>query len=123
MTLALSVGLLVGGGVYLMLRRDMLRIALGFTLLSHGVNLLLISAGGAAWRDEPFGTHVDTATAADPLPQAFVLTAIVIAFSISVLMFVTAAVGRRDDHTRPEIDEAEHAADDPSGHSVSGVKR
>ena len=38
MTLALAVGLLVGGGVYLMMRRDMLRIAMGFTLLSHGVN-------------------------------------------------------------------------------------
>ena len=49
MTLALAVGLLVGGGVYLMMRRDMLRIAMGFTLLSHGVNLMLISAGGTAW--------------------------------------------------------------------------
>ena len=43
MTLALAVGLLVGGGVYLMMRRDMLRIAMGFTLLSHGVNLMLIT--------------------------------------------------------------------------------
>lgn len=101
MTLALSVGLLIGGGAYLMMRRDMLRIALGFTLLSHGVNLLILSAGGTAWRGEPFGAHTDTATAADPLPQAFVLTAIVISFSISVLLFVTAVVGRKDDHTRP----------------------
>lgn len=119
MTLALSVGLLVGGGVYLMMRRDMLRIALGFTLLSHGVNLMLISAGGTAWRDEPFGTHTDTATVADPLPQAFVLTAIVISFSISVLLFVTAAVGRRNDNTRPEIDEQD---DDPARDPASEVK-
>ena len=41
MTLAISAGLLVGCAVYLMMRRDMLRIALGFTLLSHGANLIL----------------------------------------------------------------------------------
>ena len=110
MTLAISVGLLIGGGVYLMLRREMLRIALGFTLLSHGVNLLIMSAGGTAWRDEPFGTFVNTDSAADPLPQAFVLTAIVISFSISVLMFVTAAVGKQDDATRPEV--GDEVADD-----------
>ena len=105
MTLAISAGLLVGSAVYLMMRRDMPRIALGFTLLSHGANLILIAAGGTASRNEPFGSH-DTAAvaeAADPLPQALVLTAIVISFSISVLMFVTAAVGKKDDATRPEV--------------------
>lgn len=106
MTLAISAGLLVGGGVYLMMRRDMLRIALGFTLLSHGVNLLLIGTGGTWARNEPFGHHTpeQMIDAADPLPQAFVLTAIVIAFSISVLMFVTAAAGGKDDATRAEVD-------------------
>ncbi len=111
MTLALSAGLLVAGGVYLMLRRDMLRISVGFMLLSHGVNLIIMAAGGTAWRDEPFGAHTDTATAADPLPQAFVLTAIVISFSISVFMLVTAAVGKKDDATRPEVDPAIDTAD------------
>ncbi|MDY3128113.1 MAG: cation:proton antiporter subunit C [Corynebacterium sp.] len=106
MTLALSAGILIGGAVYLMLRRDMLRIALGFALLSHGVNLILVSTGGTFARNEPFGHHTpaEMALAADPLPQAFVLTAIVISFSISVLMFVTAAVGDGDDATRPEVD-------------------
>lgn len=102
MTLALSAGILIFGAVYLMLRRDMLRIAVGFMLLSHGVNLIIMSAGGTAWRNEPFGTHAETAAAADPLPQAFVLTAIVISFSISVFMLVTAVVGRKDDATRDE---------------------
>lgn len=126
MTLAISVGLLIGSGIYLMMRREMLRIALGFTLLSHGVNLLIISAGGTSWRDEPFGAHVDTSTAADPLPQAFVLTAIVISFSISVLMFVTAAVGRKNDATRSEVDE-DAAADivdndeDDDDYGVGGI--
>lgn len=106
MTLALSAALLVFGGVYLMMKREMLRIALGFMLISHAANLILMAAGGSAWRDEPFGTHAVTDTAADPLPQAFVLTAIVIAFSISVVMLVTAVVGKRDDDlTRLDEDE------------------
>lgn len=105
MTLALSAALLVFGGVYLLTRREMIRIVLGFMLLSHGANLILMAAGGTAWRDEPFGTHVDTATAADPLPQAFVLTAIVIAFSITVVMLMTAVVGASDDSTRKSADE------------------
>lgn len=106
MTLALSAGILIAGAVYLMMRREMLRIAIGFALLSHGVNLMIIAAGGTWGRNEPFDVH-DSAQmvyAADPLPQAFVLTAIVIAFSISVLMFLTAAVGGREDATRPEVD-------------------
>ena len=106
MTIALSAGILIGGAVYLMMRRDMLRIAIGFAFLSHGVNIMLIAAGGTWSRNEPFGEHTaeEMANAADPLPQAFVLTAIVISFSIAVLMFVTAAVGDKDDATRPEID-------------------
>ena len=106
MTLAISAGILIGGSVYLMMRRDMLRIALGFTLLSHGVNLILIATGGTSGRNEPFGHHTASqmTEAADPLPQAFILTAIVISFAISVLMFVTAAVGKKDDATRPEVD-------------------
>jgi len=106
MTLAISSGILIGGSVYLMLRRDMLRIALGFTLLSHGINLMIVATGGTYARNEPFGSHTleQTGFAADPPPQAFVLTAIVIAFSISVLMFATAAVGDGDDATRPELD-------------------
>ncbi|AWB81649.1 hypothetical protein C3B44_04115 [Corynebacterium yudongzhengii] len=110
MTLALSAALLMFGGVYLMMRREMLRIVLGFMLLSHAANLVLMAAGGTAWRDEPFGTHQVTDTAADPLPQAFVLTAIVISFSISVVMLVTAVVGKSDDRTRTA--DSEKPADD-----------
>ena len=104
MTLALSAGLLVAGAVYLMLRRDMLRIAVGFMLLSHGANLILVASGGTAWRAEAFGSFTDTSGVADPLPQAFVLTAIVISFSMSIFMLVTAIVGKKDDATRDEVD-------------------
>lgn len=117
MTLAISAGLLVAGAVYLMMQRDMLRIALGFTLLGHAANLILMSAGGSAWREEPFGEFAqgEMGPVADPIPQAFVLTSIVISFSISILLLVTAAVGKKDDYTRPGRDPLE---EDPADKSI-----
>jgi multicomponent Na+:H+ antiporter subunit C len=76
----------------------MIRIILGFVLLTHAVNLLIIAAGGVARRDAPF-VGGDISQAADPLPQAFVLTAIVIAFAITVVLATLAVVGRGDDDT------------------------
>ncbi len=98
MTLAVTIGVLVAGGVYLLLQRGMVRIVLGFILLSHAVNLLLMSAGVTSRREPPLMETADPATAADPLPQAFVLTAIVIAYSITIYM-LTLAVARSDDDT------------------------
>jgi multicomponent Na+:H+ antiporter subunit C len=98
MSLALSIGLLAAAGVYLVLQRGMIRIILGFVLLTHAVNLLIIAAGGVARRNAPFFGG-DTSQAADPLPQAFVLTAIVIAFAITVVLATFAVVGRNDDDT------------------------
>lgn len=97
MTLAITVGLLVFGAVFLFSKREMLRIILGFVLLGHAGNLVLMAAGGTSRRDEPFGAPDDLSTVADPLPQAFVLTAIVIAFSITIFMLVLAVTGRTDD--------------------------
>ncbi|BAC17037.1 putative monovalent cation/H+ antiporter subunit C [Corynebacterium efficiens YS-314] len=95
MTIAISAGLLMTAAVYLMLRRDMLRVTLGFVFLGHTSVIILMASGGVFRRDEPFGSG--STTAADPLPQAFVLTAIVIAFSITVFMLVLTVTGRRDD--------------------------
>ncbi len=108
MILALTVGALTAGAVYLFLQRDLLRIVLGVVLLSHAVNLLLLASGGAARRGEPLGAAPDPATTADPLPQAFVLTAIVIAFAITIYLLVLAVTGRPDDvdgveHDREEV--------------------
>lgn len=107
MILALMVGVLVAGAVYLLLQRERLRVILGFVLLSHAVNLLLLSAGGIGRRGEPLGTGPDPATTADPLPQAFVLTAIVIAFAITIYLLVLAVTGTSDD-------DAEHDEDEPA---------
>jgi multicomponent Na+:H+ antiporter subunit C len=105
MTLALAAGILVAGAVYLFSRREMLRVILGFVLLGHAVNLVLMAAGGTSRRVEPIGADLDPAVVADPLPQAFVLTAIVIAFSITVVMLVLAVTGRGDDDTADVLDD------------------
>jgi len=94
MMLALSIGALVSGAVYLMLSRTFLRVILGFTLLSHAANLLIVSTGGSGRRDEPLGAVLDPLRTADPLPQAFVLTAIVISFAITVFLLALAVTGR-----------------------------
>lgn len=97
MTLAISVGILVAGAVYLMLQRGLVRVVLGFMMLGHAANLVLISAGVTATRELPFIGMTAPEDAADPLPQAFVLTSIVISFSITIYMLTLAATGRDDD--------------------------
>lgn len=100
MTVALTAGVLVAGAVYLFLKREMLRVVLGFVLLGHAANMVLMAAGGTSRREAPFGTPEDLSATADPLPQAFVLTAIVISFSITIFMLVLSVTGARDDDTR-----------------------
>ncbi|KNC18845.1 cation:proton antiporter [Arthrobacter sp. RIT-PI-e] len=101
MTLSLTIALLTAAGVYLILQRGMIRIILGFILLSHAANLFLFAAGNAARRDAPIGAD-GLAGAADPLPQAFVLTAIVIAFAITMLMSALAVTSETGDDTEDE---------------------
>lgn len=117
MAIAIAAGVLVAGAVYLFSRREMMRVIFGFVLLSHAVNLVLFAAGGTDRRGEPIGTELDPALTADPLPQAFVLTAIVIAFAITILMIVLAVTGRGDDSVHAS------AADDDSEDRVADVVR
>ena len=108
MILAAIIAILVGGGVYLILQRGMLRQILGLSLISHGVNLMILGAGVPVWRSEPLMNRTDAAEAGDPLPQAFVLTAIVISMAATAVMLALAAVGRDDDTASAE--DAERAA-------------
>ena len=101
MTLSLTVGVLIAGAVFLILQRGTVRIVLGFVLLGYGVNLMLMSAGGADQRNQPLLGYTSPEDAADPLPQAFVLTAIVIAFSITIYLLALAAT-KADDDEEPE---------------------
>lgn len=119
MTLAITVALLTAGAVYLFTKREMLRVILGFVMLGHAGNLILFAAGGSERRDAPFPASTDTAAMADPLPQAFVLTAIVIAFSITVFMLVLSVTGDKNDETAEKVEELDVAAESIS----DGVRR
>ena len=99
MMLALAIGLLTAAGVCLLLQRGMIRIVLGFIVLSHAANLLLFAAGNVSRRGIPILGEGDLSDAADPLPQAFVLTAIVIAFAITMFMAALAVTSETDDDT------------------------
>ncbi|AKE40402.1 monovalent cation/H+ antiporter subunit C [Corynebacterium kutscheri] len=101
MILALIIAILASGGVYLVLQRGMLRIVIGMTLISHATNLLILAIGVPAWRGEPFPSRTALSDAADPIPQAFVLTAIVIAMATTTYMLTLSGLGRSDD-TEPE---------------------
>jgi multicomponent Na+:H+ antiporter subunit C len=94
--LSLVVGTLFAGAAYLMLRRSVVKLILGLVLLSHGVNLLLFLMGDGVVRGNPAfvdpATGVAAANTADPLPQALILTAIVISFGF--LAFVLALAYR-----------------------------
>lgn len=82
--LAILIGCLYAAGVYMMLRRSLFQLILGLVLLSHGANLLIFSSARLTRADPPIIQHdtaLDTASA-DPLPQALILTAIVISFAV-----------------------------------------
>jgi len=91
------VGILFAAAVYLLLSRNVQRVALGFILLSNGVNLLVLTAGGLPEGAAPplLGT-ADVAAMADPLPQAFILTAIVIGLGTSAFLLALAARAHRE---------------------------
>ena len=97
MTAAIAVGALVAAGVFLILRRGLVRVAFGLILLGHAVNILLLAAGGLGRRRAPLIEPGAAATTADPLPQAFVLTAIVISFGTTVYLLGLARAERRGD--------------------------
>jgi multicomponent Na+:H+ antiporter subunit C len=76
---SIAIGLMFGIGIFQLLRRNVLRSAIGLVIISNAVNLFLLTAG-AYWGEAPAYTEV-TGQRADALPQALVLTAIVIAMA------------------------------------------
>jgi multicomponent Na+:H+ antiporter subunit C len=92
LTIALLIGVLYTVGTYLLLQRTLTRIVIGLALLSHGANLLLLQAGGGRGAVPFVGPEggAELATTADPLPQAMVLTAIVITFGVSAFLLALA---------------------------------
>ena len=91
--LALLVGVFFAAAIYLILSRALVRILLGVVLLGNGVNLLIFTAGRLTRATPPLVPHDAKLPAepfANPLPQALILTAIVIGFSMFVFLIVLA---------------------------------
>lgn len=95
---AVVIGGLYAAGLYLLLQRSVVRIIFGLILLSHAANLLIFTASGITRNIPPLvpqGASMAAAGHADPVPQALVLTAIVIGFA--VLAFAAVLVERACD--------------------------
>lgn len=90
--LALLVGAMVAASFYLMLCRDLIRFIFGLVLASNAVNLLILSAGRVVGRLAPpliaEGETIPTQPVANALPQALILTAVVIGFALLAFVFV-----------------------------------
>ena len=112
--LSITVGLLVAIGIWMMLDRGLLRVVLGVVVLGNGVNLAVFTAGRVDGRAAAFVTEAGApALAANPLPQALVLTAIVIGFALFV--FALAVLKRSWElHGNVETDRITAVAEEPA---------
>lgn len=89
LTLAMVAGCLIACGVYLLLERSLTRILIGVILASNGVNIGFLIASGPAGGPPLIGLTAKS-DMADPLPQAMVLTAIVITMAVSAFVLAMA---------------------------------
>ncbi|AOH56924.1 Na(+)/H(+) antiporter subunit C [Peribacillus muralis] len=87
--MAIVIGILFMCATYLMLSKSMIRIIIGTGLLSHGAHLLILTMGGLKGGSVPLLSD-KAASYADPLPQALILTAIVISFGVTSFLLVLA---------------------------------
>lgn len=88
---SLAVGILAGAGVWLLLRPRTFQILMGLTLLSHATNIFIFGMGRLDLHKAPIidtNNSPDPSLYADPVPQALVLTAIVIGFATTALFLV-----------------------------------
>lgn len=95
--LALVIGVLSGSGVWLVLRPRTFQVILGFALLSYAVNLFIFSMGSLFINRPPIvapGVPANLTQYTDPMPQALVLTAIVISFATTALFLVVLLASR-----------------------------
>ena len=95
--LALGIGCLAGSGVWLLLRPRSFQVVIGLSLVSYAVNLFIFSMGRLGTGLPPVvdpSASMDTSVFTDPLPQALVLTAIVIGFAMTALFLVVLIVSR-----------------------------
>jgi len=85
LALAISIGIIYAAGLYMMLRRSIVKLLIGLALMGHGSNMLIFTTAGLR-RDSPplvrSGEEQLAVLHTDPLPPALILTAIVISFAI-----------------------------------------
>lgn len=102
---AVLVGVLFAVGSYLLMERSLTRIVLGVGVLGNGVNLLIVAAGGPSGAAPIIG---QPGAQSDPLPQALVLTAIVIGFALMAFLLALAWRGwtiTDDDEVEDDIED------------------
>lgn len=112
--LAVVVAGLVAVGFVLLTSRALGRIAIGFVVLGHAANLLLLLAGGPALEPPVIGES-DPSRMADPLVQAFALTAIVITFGVTLLLLAMV-------HRSWAIRDSDKLPDDPEDRRIAGIE-
>lgn len=124
LALVLVSSVLIGTGVYLFLARSLVRALMGFLLMGNGINLLFIIGSGPSGTPPIVGVSQDS-DMADPVPQALVLTAIVITLAMSAFVLALAhrswQLGREDlvdDDTESARIHAMAEADEPTGPSA-----
>lgn len=107
---ASSIGVLTAGGIYLILRLRAFSVILGISLLSYAVNVFLFATGRLMVNAPPILSKYGEASYTDPLPQALVLTAIVISFGMTaVLVMIALGSYLESDHDRINMSEADDA--------------
>lgn len=123
--LAIVIGMLFAFGIYLVLRRSLLRVLFGLIILSNAINLTIFVGGRVLLPASPplvpEGMDVPAVAVTNPLPQALVLTAIVIGFGLVAFALVLVLRGYDHLHTL-DPDEVEHAhrgPDEPASDAAS----
>lgn len=114
LTLLIVMGAMLAIGIYLMLERSLTRVLLGIILISNGVNLLILQTAGRSAEAPLVRDGLSADEYLDPLPQALLLTAIVIAFALVsfmlALIYRSWVLARQDEVTDDEEDQRVAAA-------------
>jgi multicomponent Na+:H+ antiporter subunit C len=101
LTLLIIMGALYACGIYLILERSLTRVLLGLMLLANATNLLILATGGYAGLAPLYSKDIAAEDYNDPLPQALILTSIVISFAVTAFMlgiiYRTWVLARRDE--------------------------
>jgi multicomponent Na+:H+ antiporter subunit C len=100
-TLLVVMGAFFAAGIYLLLERSLTRVLLGLILLTNGANMLLLAAGGPGGMAPLYVSGTPAGEYSDPLPQALILTSIVISFAVTAFMlgiiYRSWILGRQDE--------------------------